>query len=271
MTTGDRHDRDDGRELRRRAHAGTVTTFSLPASADRPGVDVCVRHSSRARRLRLTVRPDATVQLVVPRGVGAREIESFVGRHAEWIARATARRNRPSRLGLDVPGVVWRDLEPIPIATTTTTRSGVRVGLDSVGLRVTRHADATDDDIVAAIERWYRRQARMLIAEAVGREEARLGVRHTSIAIRDQRTRWGSCSRRGTLSFNWRLVVAPRDVREYVVVHELCHLRELNHSNAFWRLLDTVRPQWREQAAWLREYGAELQRLRVTPQPPRQA
>ena len=85
-----------------------------------------------------------------------------------------------------------------------------------------------------------------------------LGVAHKAIRIRDQRTLWGSCSPRGTLSFNWRLVLAPFDVLDYVVVHELCHLREPNHSRRFWRLVEEHRPHWRAQRDWLHEHGAEL-------------
>ena len=114
-------------------------------------------------------------------------------------------------------------------------------------------------DPTGAIDRWYRREARRLVEAAVAREAARLGVECERIAVRDQRTRWGSCSTRGTLSFSWRLALAPPEVLEYVVVHELLHLREHNHSRAFWALLDEHRPGWRGQAAWLREHGEELQ------------
>jgi predicted metal-dependent hydrolase len=100
------------------------------------------------------------------------------------------------------------------------------------------------------------------ITEAARREAARLGLEYAAIAIRDQRTRWGSCSRRGTLSFSWRLLLAPAEVLEYVVVHELCHLREPNHSQAFWLVLDAARPGWQVQARWLREHGQELQDYR---------
>jgi predicted metal-dependent hydrolase len=94
---------------------------------------------------------------------------------------------------------------------------------------------------------------------AIAECEARgLAVRYRRIRIADQKTRWGSCSSRGTLSFNWRLVLAPLDVLEYVVVHELCHLRVPNHSRRFWSLLDSVRPGWQDDRAWLNEYGAEL-------------
>ncbi len=103
-----------------------------------------------------------------------------------------------------------------------------------------------------------RRAARDLVT-AVAEDEARaLGVCYERIAIRGQRTRWGSCSSRGTLSFNWRLALAPRSVLDYVVVHELCHLREPNHSPRFWALVEQRRPGWRADRDWLREHGAEL-------------
>jgi predicted metal-dependent hydrolase len=104
-----------------------------------------------------------------------------------------------------------------------------------------------------------RRLARMLVTEVAEREAARLEVEYERIAIRDQRTRWGSCSSRGTLSFNWRLVLAPVEILEYVVVHELCHLREPNHSPRFWALLAAVRPGFRGEKDWLSRHGWELQ------------
>jgi predicted metal-dependent hydrolase len=100
--------------------------------------------------------------------------------------------------------------------------------------------------------------ARELVAMVVDEEAPALGVTYRQVQIRDQRTLWGSCSPSGTLSFNWRLVLAPFEVLDYVVVHELCHLRELNHSPRFWRLVATRRPGWREQRDWLLEYGPEL-------------
>lgn len=107
-----------------------------------------------------------------------------------------------------------------------------------------------------------RRAARELVAMVVDEEARALGVTYRRIEIRDQRTRWGSCSPRGTLSFNWRLALAPFEVLDYVVVHELCHLRQPNHSPRFWSLVAARRPDWRAQRAWLREFGPELLALR---------
>jgi predicted metal-dependent hydrolase len=103
-----------------------------------------------------------------------------------------------------------------------------------------------------------RRAARELVHMLAEEEARELGVAYKRIEIRDQRTRWGSCSTRGTLSFNWRLVLAPYDVLDYVVVHELCHLREPNHSRRFWKLVETRRPHWRAHRDWLHEHGPEL-------------
>lgn len=96
------------------------------------------------------------------------------------------------------------------------------------------------------------------IAKVAEREAERLGVLYERIAVRDQRSRWGSCSSRGTLSFNWRLALAPPEILEYLVVHELCHLREANHSHRFWALVESVRPGYRDEQRWLREHGPEL-------------
>jgi predicted metal-dependent hydrolase len=144
---------------------------------------------------------------------------------------------------------------------------------------------ATQDDIDEAIAQhlpWLERQLakavepvlgldRLWLTEAEGRREAReritliaqseamaLGVRYTRITLRDQRSRWGSCSANGALSFNWRLVLAPHDVLDYVVVHEVCHLVELNHGRAFWRLVERRRPAFRESKAWLDTHGWEI-------------
>jgi predicted metal-dependent hydrolase len=105
--------------------------------------------------------------------------------------------------------------------------------------------------------------ARTLVAERAAeiatREAAALGVAFERITVRDQRTRWGSCSTSGTLSFNWRLALAPAGVLDYIVVHEVCHLREHNHGPRFWALVAERRPGYETQVAWLRTHGHELQ------------
>lgn len=106
------------------------------------------------------------------------------------------------------------------------------------------------------------RQLRPLLQERIAHYEPMLPTEHigiTRVRIAMQRTRWGSCSSRGTLSFNVRLMLAPPEILDYVVVHELCHLSQMNHSAAFWELVGTMDPDWRVHRQWLREHGEELQ------------
>ena len=177
-------------------------------------------------------------------------------RNRDWIAGKVAWAeevsSRPGALGLDRPGFAWLAGEALPIVLTGGTRASARLrrGVLAVG--------GPPGEAEGALERWYRREARRRLEASVEREAARLGLRPRGISVRDPRTRWGSCSSRGSLSFSWRLLLAPRAVLDYVVVHELCHLRELNHSPEFWRLLDRARPGWRDQAAWLSEHSLEI-------------
>jgi hypothetical protein len=198
---------------------------------------VRVRESARARYARVTVVPGRPLDVVVPLGANAGEVDLLLDEKRGWLERKLAEaqmRARP-RLGLDRPGVLWSAARAIPTELV--------LGED---------ADA------AAVDRWYRRVARERIGAAIRREAVRLEAEYARVTIRDARTLWGSCSARRNLSFSWRLVVAPERVLDYVVVHELCHLRELNHSRQFWQLLDRQRPEWQSDDEWLREHGDEL-------------
>jgi predicted metal-dependent hydrolase len=170
----------------------------------------------------------SSVEVVVPEGTSARWVERFVEDHRGWIDRRLEAASELPRLGLEQPGVVWIEGRALP-------------------------RPAGD------VERWYRRQARAALTSAVRREGERLSISGWQrIRVADQRSRWGSCSVRGTLSFSWRLVMAPPEVLGYVVVHELCHLRHMDHSPRFWQLLDSAWPTRQEQQSWLRSHGAEL-------------
>ena len=113
-------------------------------------------------------------------------------------------------------------------------------------------------DPSAVSESEARAAARELVTTLAESQAERIGVEYGRIRIGGQRTLWGSCSPRGTLSFNWRLALAPLEVLDYVVVHELCHLRVPNHSRRFWALVERHRPHWRRQRDWLRDNGPEL-------------
>jgi predicted metal-dependent hydrolase len=115
-----------------------------------------------------------------------------------------------------------------------------------------------DPDRGAALERWYRRMAREEIQTRLDSACATAGLSYTRLTIRDQRTRWGSCSRSGALNFNWRLLLAPEAVLDYVIWHEVCHLAVMDHSPRFWALVARYCPDHRAHAAWLKRNAGTL-------------
>jgi predicted metal-dependent hydrolase len=115
--------------------------------------------------------------------------------------------------------------------------------------------------LVEALEAWYRRQARIEVAPRLDAAVERAGRSYRSLQIRGQRTRWASCSTSGAMSFNWRLLLAPAEILDYVVEHEVAHLDVQDHSARFWRLLASRCPEWREHEAWLRRHGHSLRLL----------
>jgi len=214
-------------------------------------VKVRLRHSSRARRLRLVLIPGVGPELVVPARTGARAIDGALTTLAPWLEKALARQ-QPDALGLARAGVAWHGGEAVPLRRITAKRLSAEWSAGALELRAPDAAGAS-----AALERWYRSEARAALEAAIDRQAPALGVAPPTIAVRDQRTRWGSCSARGTLSFSWRLLLAPSWVLEDVVCHELCHLRVANHSQAFWRLFAAHRPGV-DSRPWLRAHGGEL-------------
>ena len=118
-------------------------------------------------------------------------------------------------------------------------------------------SDLTDTQRAALTQR-YIAAAREYFPKRAAHFQQFTGGTYNRITIRDQKTRWGSCSARGTLSFNWRLMLAPPAILDYVVVHELCHLTHMNHSPAFWQAVEAVCPDYRDSRRWLKEHGQEL-------------
>lgn len=232
-------------------------------------VVVRVRRSRRARRMRLTVGPGRAPEVVVPARIRGRAVDEFLRSNQLWLAGKLATLRAASQRPRAFPersGSVWLAGQPVPVIHDPAGRAGAAL---RDGRLVVGGARADAD---AAIERWYRREARHRLELTAQREAPRLDVRFQALSVRDQRTRWGSCSHNGRLSFSWRLVLAPPCVLDYVVVHELCHVREFNHSPSFWRLVESARPDWRDAAGWLREHGHELHQYRpAAPLPGRAA
>ena len=209
-----------------------------------------VRRSDRARRVRVTVDPSRGVEVVLPRRAAAREAAAAVRELRPWIERRVAE-IEGARAAVAARG------DTVPYLGQT-----LAVLAQPGRMRVARRGDLLvvpdGDGRNPALERWYRRAARTEIEPRLQQACALAGTSYSTLTIRGQRTRWASCSRSGAMSFNWRLLLAPEAVLDYVVWHEVCHLEIMDHSPRFWRLLATRSPGYREHVSWLRANGPTL-------------
>ena len=120
------------------------------------------------------------------------------------------------------------------------------------------HLEGGAEAVRAALVKWYRKQANLIINERINLYTDMMSVEPAKIRIKEQKHRWGSCSGKGNLNFNWHLVMAPEHIIDYVVVHELCHLKRLDHSPVFWGLVEAILPDYQNRRSWLKQYGPVL-------------
>jgi len=232
---------------------GATLTVDHPA-AEAAGIPVRLRVARRARRLTLRVDPaGAGAVLTLPPGVSRSEAQAFLGRHAGWLARTLARQPGRVLVGpgarLPVAGVEV-EVVPAPGRRRAPRLEGARLVVPGPGAAGPR---------VAA---WLKLRAREALVPAVRRYSGMLGRAAGPIALRDTRSRWGSCSSEGRLGFSWRLAMAPPAVLDYVAAHEAAHLVEMNHAPAFWALMARLMPDYRAHRAWLKQEGARLHAYR---------
>ncbi len=218
-----------------------------------------IRRSNRALHARIQVDAEG-VEVVVPNHFPLRNVETFVQEKRPWIER-TLRRIResealfpPARLcdGGELPYLGERLSLAVRVEGSRTRAQVARRGS---GLTVKL---GPDTPLVHALEAWYRRRARAEVAARLDAAVERAGRSYSRLQIRGQRTRWASCSTSGAMSFNWRLLLAPAEILDYVVEHEVAHLDVQDHSPRFWRLLASRCNAWREHEQWLRRHGHAL-------------
>jgi predicted metal-dependent hydrolase len=217
--------------------------------------DIVFERSHRARNYRLTLRRDGVAVATIPIRGTEREAHRFVEQHREWLERARERqRRRPRGAEIWTVGtqVLWRGA-----------MMAIRVAVAGEKPQVCLAADlfrvaALDGDLRPTLEAHFARRAKIELPARTWELAAVTGVDVKHVTVRNQRSRWGSCSASGTVSLNWRLVQTPDFVRDYIVYHELMHLREMNHSARFWARVEEVCPAWREAERWLKRNGSLL-------------
>lgn len=218
-----------------------------------PPVPLTLRRSARARRISLRVSSlDGRVTLTLPRHATEAEALDFAAEKGPWLRKHLGR--RPEDVTVAPGAILPVEGRPVEIAA-------------GPGRQVTEEADrllvpGAPDRVPARVRGWLKARARDRLAAASDRHAAALGRDYARITLRDTRSRWGSCSSAGALSFSWRLILAPPEVLDYVAAHEVAHLAEMNHSPAFWALVDRLYGPCRDERSWLRNEGPGLHRYR---------
>jgi len=219
--------------------------------AGAPQVEVTLRRSRRARRLSLRIsRLDGRVTMTLPLRVPLREAQAFLNERGEWLRRHLDERPEPIRVG---PGVAL----PVQGRALLIVPGAVRRAVEAEG-RLLVDPDRAAGQALAHVKA----VARRVLAERCQFHAQALGRSYTRIVLRDTRSRWGSCSSTGTLSFSWRLALAPARVLDYVAAHEVAHLAEMNHGPQFWAHVARLCPDYETHRRWLHEHGTRLHRYR---------
>jgi predicted metal-dependent hydrolase len=235
------------------------------------GQALIIRESRRARRLAIRVHDCASVEVVVPRGTSGRHVRGFVERYREWIdasvARALAKRGPPQPFPpprIDLPALQESWAVHVGGDTGRTRVATLGPGLLRLAGTGTGGERAQRD----VLRRWLAAHALATFRPRLDALAAEFGFRFERLQVRAQRTRWGSCSTRGTITLNVALLFQAPEVLRYVMIHELAHLRHMNHSAAFWRVVASMDPAfrlheralrdaWRHVPAWLRPARGE--------------
>lgn len=234
---------------------------SIDIAIDGRAVPIAIRRSARARRYTLKiVQATGEPLLVIPAHGNLERGVAFAQSQAGWL------RERLKRMPGRVPFAEGQEIplrgEPHLLRHTGTLRGTVQVTQPHEGAPAGAlpeiHVAGQHEHMSRRVVDWLKAEARRDLEPAVMAHAAKLDVRPKRVTIRDQTSRWGSCSTTGTLSFSWRLILAPPKILDYLAAHEVAHLVEMNHSRQFWRTLEGIAPHTAEAEAWLKRHGTSL-------------
>lgn len=236
-----------------RARKGSLDTMDL-IELDQLPCRVRLARNKRARRLTLRMDPTGPdAILTLPPRVPIREAESFLLRHAKWLEKASERQPEFVVVGAGTRLPVHGRIVQICV------EAGRRAPPRLIGDELILKGDRAIGPRIAA---WLKQEARARLAERAHHHAEALGREITALSLRDTRSRWGSCSSTGALSFSWRLAMSPPAVQDYVAAHEAAHLVEMNHSDRFWAVVERRVPDWKTHRNWLRSEGRHLHAYR---------
>lgn len=229
-------------------------------------ISYTIRKSLRAKYVRILISADG-VQVVAPVFIDDKEIILLVEKKREWIYKKVLnfhQRYTPMKpQGKFTTGeklLLMGEYYQINILENVGGKSCIKFLNDQFFVSINQEIppEKRAEVIRSKLEQWYIDYAKKFIAERLELFKVKIGVKITTVRYKNQKTRWGSCSSKGNLNFNWRLIMAPKTILDYVVVHELCHLKHMDHSRKFWELVSSFIPDYKERRKWLKENGHNL-------------
>lgn len=241
--------------LQRRRGNGTVPDVTRDIEVAGKVLPLTIRQNERATRMTLRIEPGGrALKLTVPEGLPEREVSAFLTRHQGWLMTKLARFSGESELEdggtILVRGVAHR-IE----------RTGRLRGLTEalvIGEEAVLRVGGAEEHLRRRIADYLKKEARSELERLVAVYAGRTGSRARSLSLKDTRSRWGSCSAEGDLSFSWRIAMAPPKVIAYLAAHEVAHLQEMNHGPRFWALCESLCPETKDARHWLKRNGTML-------------
>ena len=230
---------------------------------DHGAIEFRLTRNPRRKRIALIVHRDGNIEVRAPQNASDEHVEDFVRNQADWVrgrlaqAAATPRRrwvDGETLLYRGEPHVLEVRTHEYPVATAVARDRSLLIMVPH-----THHDGARAESVRRAVHRWMVDRALEVTRERLPELAQHVGVSPRRVTIKDMKTRWGSCSHKGNISISFRIVMAPPEVMDYLIIHELCHMAHPNHSPDFWRLVGTIIPEYECHRAWLRKHGGELE------------
>lgn len=227
-----------------------------------------LRHSPRRRTIQIQVISAQSVRVTAPKGYSEAMAENLLLKKSKWVLRhlrrlETATHFSESLQFLHGTSLLYRGL-PHELVLLADGGKKPHVTLHQQSIAVHLNELIGDNNhplVVSSLQAWYWNQAKTLLEQRTAYWAGQIGVWPSRLCLRDQKSRWGSCSSSGSINYNWRLILAPPDVLDYLVIHELCHLQHPNHSKAFWQFVASWCPNYQLHRSWLKENGVLLGKL----------
>jgi len=225
-------------------------------STQSPKVNYQIQHHAKAKHIKIKITPQAEVIVVAPRDCPTFFIDRFVQQHQDWIEKTLkhVQENKPIKKETDEILLFGKTYKKV-VGNRSEYPLGVRVRENTL---IITPVSENNTSINKSLQQFLKSTAEKYITPRVHQLAKQMNISYANISFKNQKTRWGSCSSLGNLNFNWKLVHSPPAVIDYVLIHELAHRTEMNHSERFWVIVKKFDPEYTKHKGWLKRQGMEL-------------